>query len=113
MRGLYNYATSELITKYVDVMPEKTAVKVINKLLDGSDHVQIIGDPNTILNIGILTTKTGKETIESLDAEGALFMVEDGFADVYYGRILSRDNWEKTGVDLFRTTLVLSTEAVV
>ena len=50
MTGLYS-ATNDLITRYVNVVPKKDTIKVENRLLDGTFHVQTIGTSADLLDV--------------------------------------------------------------
>jgi len=111
MTGLYSGST--LITRYLRVVPQNSARKIVTTLLDGTEHVQIIGTAVTRLLIEVAVDLSGRDTIDALDASGGLVTVEDEEGSEYSGRILEKGDWTKMLRGYYQTTLTLSIEAVV
>jgi len=111
MTGLYSGST--LITRYLRVVPQNIPRKIVTTLLDGSDHVQIIGTEVTRLAIDIAVDLTGRGLVDALDASGGLVTVEDEEGTEYSGRILEKGDWSKMIRGRYQTTLTVSVEAVV
>lgn len=111
MTGLFDGST--LITRYLRVVRQITPRKIVNTLLDGSEHVQIIGTEVTRLAIELAVDLMGREMIDALDASGGLVAVEDEEGNEYSGRILEKGDWSKMRRGYYQTTLTLSIEAVV
>ena len=100
---------TEEITRYVKAVKQRSQNKVISTLLDGSDHVQIIGSGVTRLALEVYVDIEGRDIIDNMDAAGALVTVEDE-GDIYNGRILEKEPWEKLAADIVKTNLVISVE---
>lgn len=75
IKGIYT-AEDDLISPYLKhayVVPELN--KVTRRLLDGSWHIQTIGDPSKRLNVKLTAYSGGKQTIDELYGIGGLIKV--------------------------------------
>ncbi len=110
MTGLYSGTT--LITRYLRVVRQVAPRKIISTLLDGSDHVQILGTGPTRVHAELLADITGRNLIDTLDASGGLVTLNDEDGQVYTGRILDKAEWSKMIKGRFQTSITISVEAV-
>lgn len=101
-----------LDTNWIKVIKQPETKKIVSTLLDGSEHIQIIGNEITRLEIEIVADKDTKDRIDYLDSVGGLVMVIDNEANEYSGRILSKAPWSKFNNDLYQTSLTVSVEVV-
>lgn len=89
-RGLYSMGASTPFCSFIKVTPYQHVQRIVNDLLDGSTHVQIIGQPQQRFEIDCFLDETGKSILESLNGSGGLMTVVD-VAGTYSGRIVSMD----------------------
>lgn len=94
MTGLYS-ATNDLITRYVNVVPKKDTIKVENRLLDGTFHVQTIGTSADLLDVKLqAVNETVRARIDT--AEATAEEVRIVFGNTYWeGIIRAPLSWEK------------------
>ena len=111
MTGLFIGDT--LITRYLRAVTQRSTRKIVTTLLDGSDHVQILGSQITRISIELAVDVEGRDLIDAADATGDLLTLNDEQGDTYNGRILERGEWVKMLKGYYQSTLTLSTEAVV
>jgi hypothetical protein len=94
MTGLYS-ATNDLITRYVNVVPKKDTIKVENRLLDGTFHVQTIGTSADLLDVKLqAVNETVRARVDT--AEATAEEVRIVFGNTYWeGIIRASLSWEK------------------
>ena len=94
MTGLYS-ATNDLITRYVNVVPKKDTIKVENRLLDGTFHVQTIGTSADLLDVKLqAVSEPVRARIDT--AEATAEEVRIVFGNTYWeGIIRAPLSWEK------------------
>jgi hypothetical protein len=94
MTGLYS-ATNDLITRYVNVVPKKDTIKVENRLLDGTFHVQTIGTSADLLDVKLqAVSESVRARIDT--AEATAEEVRIVFDNMYWeGIIRAPLSWEK------------------
>ena len=94
MTGLYS-ATNDLITRYVNVVPKKDTIKVENRLLDGTFHVQTIGTSADLLDVKLqAVNETVRARVDT--AEATAEEVRIVFGNTYWeGIIRAPLSWEK------------------
>lgn len=107
------YKGNKLITRLIRVTPQRSQKKVISTLLDGTDHVQIIGQGVNRIKIQTYVTNINdRNLIDQVDSEGGLLTVLDEEGNYYDGRILEKEEWEKLAKGVYKTDLVISVEVV-
>ena len=94
MTGLYS-ATNDLITRYVNVVPKKDTIKVENRLLDGTFHVQTIGTSADLLDVKLqAVSESVRARIDT--AEATAEEVRIIFGNRYWDGIIRTSlSWEK------------------
>lgn len=110
MTGIYN--GTDLVSKYIKVTFQHSVKRVVNSLLDGSEHVQIIGNPVERVRVDIVVDDIGMAMLNSSEASGTLLTLNDENGGVNYGRILDKAEWEKLKKGLYQTYITMSIEAV-
>ena len=94
MTGLYS-ATNDLITRYVNVLPKKDTIKVENRLLDGTFHVQTIGTSADLLDVKLQAVSEPVRARIDI-AEATAEEVRIVFGNTYWeGIIRAPLSWEK------------------
>ena len=107
MNGLYQAGASVPFTRLVRITPQQDSLKIINRTLDGQQHVQIIGEPAKSLNIDVQVDRAGRLILEALDRTGGTFTIKDD-PDAYTGRILDLGQFTKPIRGHYRTTLTVA-----
>lgn len=110
MTGLYS-ATNDLITRYVNVVPKKDTIKVENRLLDGTFHVQTIGTSADLLDVKLqAVSEPVRARIDIAEATAEELRIV--FGNMYWDGIIRTSLiWEKVA-GVFNTSfefLVLRT----
>lgn len=94
MNGLYtleNEMLSRLIKRAGVIKFDSNLIK--NKLLDGTFHVQVIGDPIKSIDLEIYSNGINSERINEMQSSGAIFKLHlDG--EEYQGFIDTQINWD-------------------
>lgn len=106
------YDGGVFLTKCIRVTRQKEQKKIVTTLLDGSEHVQVIGLPTLRLEVEFVVSEEGRNVIDNCDSTGALLQINDDEGDIHYGRILQKDPWEKLPHGWFKTTIIVSVEVV-
>lgn len=75
MAKLYD-ESSNLLSKAVQVLPDKDPLKIENRLLSGDYDQQIIGDPAEIYEITFFCTYADMLTVQQANATGADLILE-------------------------------------
>lgn len=105
MTGLYTY-DGTLITPYVSVIPRKETIKIENRLLDGSFHIQTIGTSADVLQVTLqVASEAGRARIDLMEATGEELRIIVG-TEEWYGLIRNALQWEKRA-GIFKTTFDL------
>lgn len=100
------------ITSLVVATRQPAQRKIVTDLLDGSEHVQSVGNQKIRYNLEITVDDlVNRDIIDSIDSSGELLTLEAEGA-VFHGRILSKDPWTKLYDNLYQTTLALSVEVI-
>lgn len=115
MTGLYDSA-GNLIAGWLWYTDKQDAVKVVNRLLSGQYHVQIIGSAALVLECRVICGSESKGKIDSAHATGAPVKVVDG--DRYWVGIIKDEealSWEWQPPDFWQAefTLVVTEGGVV
>ena len=97
MLGLKN-SSGEILTRNIkSVSPLLVeSNKVINRLIDGTSHIQVIGENTKHLKISIRSTKNQAEIVSEMVAEGEFFTFENG-SKQYIGLIFDDVDWQMIG----------------
>ena len=111
MQGIYSGGT--LVTEDVlDVLPDLVTHKVTNQLLDGSWHVQTIGDPATRVKVSFITDWDGMTLLNRLEATGGLVQViTTDPANDWTGVIDKPPSWRPSGNLYFGEFILLEVGA--
>lgn len=73
---------------------KRTGIQIKNKLLDGTDHIQVIGDSSRSISIGILADEDQCNIINYNQAMGVKVTFE--LEDKYYTCLIdARPEWER------------------
>lgn len=85
-------------------LPAFDLIKIENKLLDGSLHVQTIGDPLKTIKATVVTTEELAETIDQMQSvqEDCYFVKDD---KQFRGQIREAIVWKKLGRYKGKSTL--------
>lgn len=70
--------------------------KVVNRLIDGTSHIQVIGEPTKYFDLEIRSTKAQAEIISLMVANGDMIHFEFGEVE-YNGYILEDVDWQLIG----------------
>jgi len=91
----------------VSVIPDHEVIEVENRLLDGSFHVQTIGQPTRIVNVNTVTVNTeNKKLIDTYKATKT--PVKIVLDDEYYvGTIRGNPQWARVKSGVFQISFVL------
>jgi len=106
------YDGVSLDTNWIKVIKQSEVKKIVSTLLDGSDHVQIIGSKVERLEIEIVAGIVVKDEIDGIEAIGGLVSVVDNDGFEYTGRIIDKQPWGKFNDDYYETKLTVSVEVV-
>ena len=80
-----------------DLIPDIDGNRIVNVLLDGTMHIQTVGDPLKTVRFDCVSTTNNIDAINQIYFEGEPVRVE--FDKKYYtGRIMQKSEWE---VELF------------
>lgn len=97
MVSLESLAGERLTLLFSEVsLPRLDVLKVENRLLDGSLHVQTIGDPLKLIKASVVTTEELALKIDQMQSSQAeCFFVKH--SERYRGLIRSPVDWKKVG----------------
>lgn len=96
---------SEIVT---DVSPISfEATQVINKTLDGSVHIQVIGDAIQLIEFELLASKAMAEHINTLESLGTRFKLRKNDSE-YIGLLTASPSWSKINREIYKTKLKIS-----
>ena len=103
------------ITDYVNIIRQREPLKVENRLLDGTFHVQTVGVPAKILKVD--ASVLGYANQDLLDYHAAIGSRIQIIIDDYYwiGYIRGVLSWSKATIETFTTTfdLMITEEGAV
>jgi hypothetical protein len=106
MDGIYTLA-DELITDHIrDAIPNKIGAKTVNRLFDGTWHVQTYGDASDVLELVVFADQTGLRRLNQAQAEGEMLKVEVLNED-FYGTIEDKIPWRESGPGYYQATFTL------
>ena len=89
-------SSDNLVSKYVqEISPiEYESTKIKNKLLDGSYHVQTVGDPQPYVNVEVFVNELQLDSINLGQANGEIFtLIKDDVS--YTGYIDEPVQWAR------------------
>ena len=95
--GLYVHGASKPFAASFRVVPQQQVNRVVNRLLDGSAHVQIIGTPQRRFDVEAILDDAGRLVFETLSASGGLITLVD-ISATYVGRIVEEQPLERVAV---------------
>lgn len=98
--GVYDLEMNLISDHILDATPGWDSIKIKNRLMDGSYHLQNVGEPARTLNITVSCDRTGVETLDYAEAISKPIKV------VVYGRewtglIDAPINWQRVAVDYY------------
>lgn len=107
MFGLYTTTDVLITSKIKSVIPAYDTIKVINRLLDGSFHVQVIGQGARIVNLATVSADdTAKDTIDVAESIATpVKVVKD--SKYYIGIIQDAPKWTQRARGVYQTNLTL------
>ena len=113
--ALYKIDDTLISKVIVSVIPDYETIEVENKLLDGTIHIQTVGQPARVVNVNTVTVNTeNKKLIDTCKAtKTPVKVVLDD--DYYIGIIRGVPSWArvKSGVFQVSLTLIVSEEGAV
>jgi hypothetical protein len=93
--SLYINATDALISdKVILAKPRQETSEVKNRLLDGSWHIQTVGDPAKSFELEFIVYATAQETIDALAADKTPLRLER-HGKSYVGIIDGNPDWDQ------------------
>lgn len=95
--GLYVHGASQPFAVSFRVAPQQQVNRVVNTLLDGSAHVQIIGAPQRRFDVEAILDDAGRLALETLSGSGGLVTLVD-ISATHYGRIVETQPLERVVV---------------
>lgn len=94
MIRLLTLANEQVSTGIRSLSPEQyESIKIENKLLDGTTHLQTIGDPLKYRDFEILSNNIQVDQITQAEAIGSKFRLE--VDNKYYIGFISKPDWAK------------------
>lgn len=94
MIRLLTLTSQQVSTGIRSLSPEQyETIMIENKLLDGSTHIQTIGDPLKFRNFEILSNNIQVDMINQAESIGSKFRLE--VDDKYYIGFISKPDWAK------------------
>ncbi len=107
MQGVYTKDDTLITNTILDAKPDKVTIKVTNQLLDGSWHVQTIGDPAERLTVSIITDYEGMELLNDKESIGEpIKVVTTNPPREWVGIIDAPPGWTRNGF-IYRGEFVL------
>lgn len=93
--SLYNDRTGALLSDRVTLAkPIQSTIEVQNRLLDGSWHVQTIGDPALSFELEIIITANRRAELDTLAARKTTLRLER-HGEIHLGIISGTIDWEQ------------------
>jgi len=105
--ALYKIDNTLISSIIASVIPGYDTIKVLNRLLDGSFHVQVIGNGARIVNINTISVyEDSKNLIDTYESTATpVKVVLD--SKYYIGFIKESPNWTRIKAGLYQTSIVL------
>ena len=98
-----------LLTPFVSLMTSKEPLKIVNRLLDGSYHVQVLGFSEVAL-LDIYANQIAKARLEAADANGEQLRVVIHDKS-WQGKVLSLGTWKRISQEYYQTTAKLALDS--
>lgn len=84
---------NNIITREIsNVLPDIDIIKIKNRLIDGTYHLQTIGNPQKMLNIACNVSENGKSLIDNAYIIDKPLILE-WYGKYYIGLIFSKPQW--------------------
>ena len=113
--ALYKIDNTLISNILASVIPDYEIIEVENRLLDGSFHIQTIGQPARIVNVNTISVNTvNKKIIDTCKSTKiSLKVVIDD--EYYIGIIRGNPTWTrvKSGIYQISIVLIVSEEGVI
>lgn len=106
MACIKDSANTVIVANVTQVLPGYKTAKVVQQLLSGAHHVQIIGQGARIVTITLFADDAGKAAMDTAESTGATVKVEAG-TKYYSGVIEAAPSWAYFRKGLYSTTIVL------
>ena len=105
MIGIFNL-DNLLLTPYVSLITNQEPMKIVNHLLDGTYHVQILG-ATQVAELEIYADNVGKALLETADRNGEQLSVVIRDKN-WQGILLSLGTWKRISQKYYQTTAKMS-----
>jgi hypothetical protein len=90
--SLYDSSNNLITETLSEVLPHLDSIKIKNRLLNGTYHIQTVGTAITLIDITCTVNETGKQTIDDSEAVcSPITLKRDG--KYYKGLILNPPQW--------------------
>lgn len=106
------YAKGDLITRLIKVVPQASQKRIVTTLLDGTDHVQTVGEEVTRIEVELFADVNCRDVIDEIDRSGELIQVLDEEGNLHDGRVINKGMWEKLAKGFYKTTIIISVEVI-
>jgi len=104
-------SSSVAISSYVtQVIPSYETIKVENRCLDGTFHIQTIGTPARICTVEFICLEAGKILVDTAEGSGESLTIT-GASKYYTGAIRKAPDWNRVAPGLYKTTIILLVSA--
>ena len=105
--GVYDLEMNLISDHLYDAMPGWDSIKIKNRLIDGSYHLQNVGEPARTLKVVVSCDRIGVETLDYAEA------ISKPIKAVVYGKewtglIDAPINWQRVTVDYYRGEFLIN-----
>lgn len=98
--GVYDLEMNLVSDHLYDAVSGWDSIKIKNRLMDGSHHLQNVGNPARILKVSISCDRTGVETLDYAEAISKPIKVIV-YGKEWTGFIDSPIDWQRVSVDYY------------
>ena len=101
---------NNLITPYLQATPGSDTIKVVNRLLNGQYHIQVIGEPAPVLRCSVIVNNgTAKDIIDTAHGSG-VYLKAVSRGKYWIGPIMDDGvlDWAWRGADVWEVRFTLS-----
>lgn len=105
--GVYDLEMNLISDHIHDAIPGWDSIKIKNRLIDGSYHIQNVGEPARTLNVIISCDRTGVETLDYAEAISKPIKVVV-YGKEWTGFIDAPINWQRVTVDYYRGEFLIN-----